>query len=135
MRLGNTAEFTVNYEQDGREYTWTGTADVSVNNEAEYGEIGDFGISRAVKTYERTTITLDNVVDLKGRAVMKKDDSMNRITTTRKILVDDFTFGSIANARKKAGAPKDSTFEVGDAYNTEGTRREKAVTFIWTEVL
>lgn len=136
--MSNTADFTIKYEKDGKDYTWTGKGTVTVDKDVDYDYAtvdGYYDPVRVFKNYERTTVTLGDVTDLKGRAVMKKDESMNRVTTTRKILVDDFTFGSIANARKKAGAPKDSTFEVGDGYNTEGTRREKFVTFIWTEVL
>lgn len=135
MMLGNTADFTVNYEQDGREYTWTGKANVSVNKDVEYDDIGDFGICRPVKVYERTTITLDDVTDLKGRAVVKKEEKMEKVKTTRMIVVEDFTFASIANARKKVGAPKESTFVTETDYNTAGTKREHTVRFIWEETL
>lgn len=135
IRMSNTADFTIKYEQDGRDYTWTGKGQVTVDREAEYDNIGDFGISRVIKTSERTTVMLDNVTDFKGRAVVKKEENVETVKTTRMIVVEDFTFGSIAAARKKVGAPKDSTFVTETDYNTAGTKREKTVRFTWDEVL
>ncbi len=122
-------EFTVSYEKDGKQMTWNGTGQMQIERDADYGEI-EFGynIARPYLRSEQTTITLNNVQNLKGTLKTLRND-MEQVTTTRKIVVPDFTFDSISKARKRAGAPKESTFKTMDDYS------EKSVTFTWQETL
>jgi hypothetical protein len=61
-------EFELRYEQDGKKYKWTGTADATMQRDVEYGPIDEY-YSRVYKTYEETKITLGHVKDLKGTVV------------------------------------------------------------------
>lgn len=66
-RVGEVT-FEIRYEQDGKKYKWTGSAEAEIHREVEYAPIDDFSL-RAYKTYDETKITLGHVKEFKGVAV------------------------------------------------------------------
>lgn len=125
------------YSADGKSYTFIAKASPSaVIEDIKYGEIhSDYYIDPVgyYKISHDRTIKLSNIEEWKIR-YKEEIEMSDTVVTTRKVLVNDFTFESIAAARKKAGAPKSSTFETS-THDTSSLVREKSVTFTWDELL
>jgi hypothetical protein len=137
MARGGNAEFEIRYvTRDGKDMTWKGTGEVAINYDAEYEDIDCGGYPMLFKSHQTIKVTLENVQNLKGTARIRRED-VERITTSRTVKVDDFTFGAVAVARKKAGAPKEATFELKEDYSSDDSlmRKQKTVVFTWEEVI
>lgn len=129
--IAHDVDFEMKYKFDGYDIVATGNATVSTRSEDHYQDTSDF---RSVRVSRDISIALQNVQDYK--VTYRKENSVVPVTTTRKVSVPDFTFASIADGRKRAGAPKESTFALHENIgNDQLLTKKKYVTFTWDETL
>lgn len=133
-------DFELTYRVDGKEAKISGRAQAKLITQNDYEPVYRDGYLDAIK-YVRTgqgaRITLDCIPGpYLYKIKITEDKAMEKVTTTRTVKVSDYTFASVADARKKAGAPKSATFEFKEVPSEDYSMRGiKVVVFSWDELV